>query len=41
MEDKQNKPQEEETELTDEKLDEVSGGRLIDWTPVELTPGDP
>ena len=40
MDEKLNKP-EEKTEIPEEKLEEVSGGILIDWTPVELTPMDP
>ena len=31
---KQNKPQEEGTELDDEALDEVAGGLVPDWTDV-------
>ena len=31
----------EAAELTDEAVDEVSGGILIEWTPVDLTPMDP
>ena len=41
MEDKQNQTQEPNTELSDEAVDEVSGGILIEWTPVDLTPMDP
>ena len=42
MDDKQKKELPEDgAELADEKLNEVSGGILIDWTPVDLEPVDP
>lgn len=41
MDDKKNKLPAEGAELADETLDEVVGGRAIDWTPVELEPMDP
>lgn len=41
MDDKLKKLPEEGKEIVDEKLDEVSGGIRIDWTPVELEPTDP
>ena len=41
MDDKVKKEPKEEKELSEETLDEVSGGILIDWTPVDLEPVDP
>ena len=41
MDDKVKKEPKEEKELSEEALDEVSGGILIDWTPVDLEPMDP